>query len=145
MKKEALCDLTRASFCRLPENCILCLIFTFERFKKIGRVPRFLCLLNSRRQPLNANYLGALIFLNLLYLLITSFVLHKPWFSRLTSHLLHSLFQLNGLQILTYSITQYGEYCQCQESKIKGDLKSYYIRLLKFIRVLASWHWYEAF
>ena len=36
-------------------------------------------------------------FFNLLYLLITFFVLHKSRFSRLTSDLLHSLFQLKFL------------------------------------------------
>ena len=54
-------------------------------------------LINSRPQPLNGYYLGALIF-NSLYLLITFFVLDKSRFSRLTRDLLHALFQLTGFR-----------------------------------------------
>ena len=56
---------------------------------------------NSRPQPLNGYYLGALLYFNLLYLLITFFVLHESEFSRLRSDLLHSLFQLHGFQFLS--------------------------------------------
>ena len=51
--------------------------------------------LNCLRQLLSGYYLGALRFLNSLYLLITFFVLHKSRFSRLTLIYL-TLFQLNG-------------------------------------------------
>ena len=55
----------------------------------------------------NENYLNCTSGLVLLcffyspYLLITFFVLYKSRFSRLTSDLLHSLFQLNGFYVLS--------------------------------------------
>ena len=56
---------------------------------------------NSRPQPVNGYYLGALLYFNLLYLLIKFFVLHESEFSRLTSDLLHLLFRLHGFQFLS--------------------------------------------
>ena len=57
---------------------------------------------NSRPQPLKRLLFRRSSFFNsLLYFLITFTVLHESQFSRLTSDLPHSLFQLNGFEILS--------------------------------------------
>ena len=60
-------------------------------------------IVNSRRHPLSGYNLGALLFFNSLHFLITFFVLDKSQFSRLTSDLPHSLFQLNAFLIFPCS------------------------------------------
>ena len=82
------------------------------------------------------------MFFNSPYLLITFFVLHKSRFSRLSSDLLRSLFQLNGFlhHALNYAMWRKQSMSkeQNQKRRDEGRSLSQCIRLSKFIRVFAS-------